>query len=243
MESPLSLITRIIGFFVLSALPLLNSPALAQDNTSTNEGVGKVLVDFGGISGGWVLNEHCKSLKRAERREFEWTYFHLNTMLQKELGRKVITQIQKAAAEVAQSEKHAACGSETVNLIVQSLRTARHMNSVLTNTPFDPDTSYQERLKTQFMTIETGLRIDAKCRHIPPSLVATIGRAHDAMIGYTIRLVGGDAVNKLLSDAEKATKLPEYQECGPSTKAAVHSASLGLRQLIERIEHDASLPE
>ncbi len=236
-------IMRVLGSCLVISSIFFGTSAHAQGSTANNAGVGKVLVDFSGISGGWVLNEQCKSLKRAERREFEWTYYRLNELLQKELGAKVFTQIQKAATEVARSEKHKECAPDTVKLISQALDTSRHMNITLTNTPYDPNTSYKEHLSEQFMTIETGLRIDAHCRHISPSLVATIGRAHDAMIGYTLRVVGGKPVNKLLADAEKASKRPAYETCGPETEKAVHAASKGLRQLIELIEHDSMLAD
>ena len=239
----MNLVARIIGNCLLSSLAVLGTSAHAQDGTPNNAGVGKVLLDFSAISGDWVLNERCKSLKRAERREFEWTYFRLNELLQKELGPKVIIQIQEAATEVARAENHKECSPETVKLISQALDTSRHMNTVLTNTPYDPNTSYKEHLSEQFMAIETGLRVDAHCRHISPSLVTTIGRAHDAMIGYALRVIGGKPVNKLIADAEKASKRPEYETCGPDTKKAVHAASKGLRQLIELIEHDSVLTD
>lgn len=243
----MSFITRVIGIFLLCSLIFFSTSAHAQDGANKgankNAGVSGVLLDFGDMSNGWNLNAQCKALKRAERREFEWGYYRLNALIEEELGAEVVAQINKTAIEFAKAHAHKECGPETAKLISRALVTSQHMNKALTDTAYDPDTSYNEHLSAQFMTIESGLRIDAHCRHISPALVATIGRAHDAMIGYTMRAIGGNAINKLLSDAEKISKDPVFETCGPETEKAVHAASLGLRQLIDLIEHDSSLAE
>lgn len=237
------LIARVFGISVISSLAIFGSPASAQTNNNANSGVSGVLLDFGDMSNGWHLNEKCKALKRAERREFEWGYHRIRSLIDEELGEEPVKQITKTAIEFTKAKTHEDCGPEDKKLISRALVTSQHMNKALMDSTYDPETSYRDHLSAQFMIIETGLRIDANCRHIQPSLLATIGRAHDAMIGYTIRVVGGDAINKLLSDAEKTTKQPKYETCGPETKKAVHNASKELRQLIERIEHDAVLKE
>jgi len=234
---------RIFGICTIGFLAILSVSANPQNNTLPNSGVSGVLLDFGDTSNGWHLNAHCKALKRAERREFEWGYFHIRDLIAQELSKDAATQINKTAIAFAKDDAHKNCGPETKKLISRSLVTSQHMTKSFMGITYDPATSYKEHLSEQFMIIETGLRIDANCRHIQPSLLATIGRAHDAMIGYTIQIVGGNAINKLLSDAEKATKRPQYKECGAETKKAVHAASKHLRELIELIEHDAMLAE
>lgn len=239
----MNLVVRVIGIFLLCSLAFFSTSAHAQSSPSNNAGVTGVLLDFEEMSKGWSLNARCKALKRAERREFEWGYHRLNALLEEELGAEAVTQIRKTATEFAKADAHKECTPETIKLISRALITSQHMNKSLTDALYDPETSYNAHLSEQFLTIETGLRVDARCRHISPSLVATIGRAHDAVIGYTLRTLGGKPINKLLADAEKASKRPEYKTCGPETEKAVLAASKGLRQLIELVEHDSMLAE
>ena len=234
---------RVAGTFLLCSLAFFSTPAHAQSGPPNNAGVTGVLLDFEEMSNGWRLNAQCKALKRAERREFEWGYLRLIALLEEELGAEAVTQIRKTATEFAKADVHKECGPETTKLISRALVTSQHMIKSLTDELYDPETSYNTHLSEQFMIIETGLRVDAHCRHIQPSLLATIGRAHDAMIGYTLRVIGGNATNKLIADSEKTSKRPEYETCGPETKKVVHAASKELRQLIDLIEHDSMLTD
>ena len=239
----MNLSARVFSLCIISWIAILTAPASAQTSTDGNAGISGVLLDFGDMSNGWYLNARCKALTRAERREFEWGYLRIQSLINEELSKDAVTKINQTAVAFADTDHHKDCGPATKKLISQSLVTSRHINKALMDTVYDPKKSYNDHLSAQFLTIETGLRVDAECRHIPPSLISTIGRAHDAMIGYTIKVVGGNAINKLLSDAETASKQAKYEECGPATQQAVHLASKELRQLIEFIEHDAVLTD
>lgn len=243
MESPVSFASRVLGICAVGWLAVFNLPASAQNNTIPNAGVSGVLLDFGDMSNGWHLNANCKALKRAERREFEWGYFRIRELIEQEIGEDAATQINNTSREFAKADKYQDCGPETKKLISRALVTSQHMNKALMDSTYDPDSSYNEHLSEQFMIIETGLRVDASCRHLQPSLLATVARAHDAMIGYTLRVIGGKPINKLLSAAEKASKGAEYDPCGPASEKAVYNASKHLREQIELIEHDAVLVE
>lgn len=239
----MSVIARFLGICVFAFFTVLSAPINAQNNADPNAGVSGVLLDFGDMSNGWHINAHCKALSRAERREFEWGYIRIRELIATELGQDAMTQVNKTAIEFAKADAHQDCNDETKKLISRALVTSQHMNKALMDSTYDPETSYGDHLSEQFSIIETGLRVDARCRHIPPSLLATIGRAHDAMIGYALHVVGGKQMNKLLSAAEEASKDTKFNPCGPESEKAVHQASKQLREQIELIEHDAVLAE
>ena len=232
---------RFLGICTMICFIVLSGPVSAQNNAPPNSGVSGVLLDFGDMSNGWHINAHCKALKRTERREFEWGYIRIRELVAAELGQEAMTQINKTAIEYAKDDKHQDCNDEASKLISRALVTSRHMNKALLDSTYDPETSYKEHLSAQFSIIEIGLRVDARCRHIPPSLLATIARAHDAMIGYALHILGGKPMNKLLSESEKASQDAKYNPCGPESEKAVHQASKHLREQIELIEHDAML--
>lgn len=232
---------RFLGICAMSCFAVLSAPVSAQNSTPPSSGVSGVLLDFGDMSNGWHINAHCKALSRAERREFEWGYIRIRDLIAAELGQDAMTQVNKTAIEFAKDDKHQDCNAETSKLISRALVTSQHMNKALMDSTYDPETSYNEHLSEQFSIIETGLRVDARCRHIPPSLLATIARAHDAMIGYALRVLGGKPMNKLLSEADKASQDAKFNPCGPESEKAVHQASKHLREQIELIEHDAML--
>lgn len=232
---------HIISFALLVFMVLFGTPVHSQDTIPDKEAIGRALYDFGGISGGWILNERCKKLGRAERREFEWTYYRINTLMQTELGSNVVRQIQKAAIEVAKSEKHQSCGQETATLISQALASIRRMNAALTNSPYNAKSSYKEYAANQFLQIEVGIRVNTTCKHIPSDVISQVKKAKQELLVFTISVVGIRHMNRLLSTAESISQRPAFKTCGPETQKIANFSSLLLRETIVSIRHDNSL--